>query len=462
MILKNICIKKLFGIYDYNLDLISMNKSHVTIIDAPNGMGKTTILRLIQATIHGDVGYIDTIPFKSFQLCFDNSICIKIEKEQLDESLLCSPISDVVDLLKPIVRNEGDSQKVYLPMIYDNASFIINNERIPILFQPFFPDTFRRRVRMRADRNRYINAKDDAILKDVYQIEEIFDLDTIQNKLHEVFGEYSIHYIKANRLFKFDTKVEARDRRHEYFVQVVELYQKQIKDQIINAGKRFADKSEELDRTFPQRVLSTIFNSSIKDNVYSKDMIDEGLKYLESERNKLGELGLITDYGVSDVSLPDKDDLSYETRIFLTHYIIDNVSKLEVYKDIAERMRVFRSIINERNGFNNKEMSFNSKDGILFTDSNGRSIPIDRLSSGEKHNLIMFYELIFESEMDSLILIDEPEISLHVYWQRQFIDELNEICSLKGLQSIVATHSPDIVGNYFDCMVDLEDLSDVK
>lgn len=78
-------------------------------------------------------------------------------------------------------------------------------------------------------------------------------------------------------------------------------------------------------------------------------MIDEGLKYLESERNKLGELGLITDYGVSDVSLPDKDDLSYETRIFLTHYIIDNVSKLEVYKDIAERMRVFRSIINERN-----------------------------------------------------------------------------------------------------------------
>ena len=107
-------------------------------------------------------------------------------------------------------------------------------------------------------------------------------------------------------------------------------------------------------------------------------------------------------------------------------------------------------------------MSFNSKEGIVFTASNGRSIPIKQLSSGEKHNLIMFYELIFESDKDALILIDEPEISLHVYWQRQFIDELNDICKLKELQSIVATHSPDIVGNYVDYMVDLEDISDGK
>ena len=315
---------------------------------------------------------------------------------------------------------------------------------------------------MRVDRNRFVHDPDNVLLKEVFQAEEVFDLDSLQNDLHEVFGEYSILFIKANRLFKFETKVDARDRHQESFVQVVELYQKRIKDLIISAGKRFADKSEELDRTFPQRVLKTIVDPSISNNIYTKEMIDEGLKDLENERNRLGELGLITDYGVSKVSLPEKDTLSIETRIFLTHYIKDNISKLEVYRDLADRMRVFRSIINERNGFSNKTMSFNSKEGIVFTASNGRSIPIKQLSSGEKHNLIMFYELIFESDKDALILIDEPEISLHVYWQRQFIDELNDICKLKELQSIVATHSPDIVGNYVDYMVDLEDISDGK
>ena len=226
-------------------------------------MGKTTLLRLIQATVQGEVGYLDTIPFKSFQ--------------------------------------------------------------------QYFAESFRRRIRMRVDRNRFVHDPDNVLLKEVFQAEEVFDLDSLQNDLHEVFGEYSILFIKANRLFKFETKVDARDRHQESFVQVVELYQKRIKDLIISAGKRFADKSEELDRTFPQRVLKTIVDPSISNNIYTKEMIDEGLKDLENERNRLGELGLITDYGVSKVSLPEKDTLSIETRIVLTHYIKDNISKLEVY-----------------------------------------------------------------------------------------------------------------------------------
>ena len=214
-------------------------------------MGKTTLLRLIQATVQGEVGYLDTIPFKSFQ--------------------------------------------------------------------QYFAESFRRRIRMRVDRNRFVHDPDNVLLKEVFQAEEVFDLDSLQNDLHEVFGEYSILFIKANRLFKFETKVDARDRHQESFVQVVELYQKRIKDLIISAGKRFADKSEE------------IVDPSISNNIYTKEMIDEGLKDLENERNRLGELGLITDYGVSKVSLPEKDTLSIETRIFLTHYIKDNISKLEVY-----------------------------------------------------------------------------------------------------------------------------------
>lgn len=48
-------------------------------------------------------------------------------------------------------------------------------------------------------------------------------------------------------------------------------------------------------------------------------------------------------------------------------------------------------------------------------------IPIEHLSSGEKNDFVLFYELIFKCDSKSLILVDEPEISLHVpaagvYW----------------------------------------------
>ena len=132
---------------------------------------------------------------------------------------------------------------------------------------------------------------------------------------------------------------------------------------------------------------------------------------------------------------------------------------MEIYKEFAEKLRLLRNIVNERNQFSDKTMKFSSAEGIEFISKNGRTIPIEKLSSGEKNNFILFYELIFGCGDNSLILVDEPEISLHVAWQRQFIDELNEICQLKSLQGIVATHSPDIVGDNVDYMVDLEDLN---
>ena len=80
---------------------------------------------------------------------------------------------------------------------------------------------------------------------------------------------------------------------------------------------------------------------------------------------------------------------------------------------------------------------------------------MEALSSGEKHDFIMFYELIFNSGENSVFLIDEPEISLHVAWQMEFINVLEKICELNGMQAIIATHSPDIVNGHDDLLISL-------
>ena len=74
---------------------------------------------------------------------------------------------------------------------------------------------------------------------------------------------------------------------------------------------------------------------------------------------------------------------------------------------------------------------------------------------GEQHQLILLYELVFNVRKNSLVLIDEPENSLHVAWQRLFIDDLLAIIKAENLQVIVVTHSPQIIGSHRDLTYDL-------
>ncbi|NET57213.1 MAG: AAA family ATPase, partial [Symploca sp. SIO2E6] len=70
--------------------------------------------------------------------------------------------------------------------------------------------------------------------------------------------------------------------------------------------------------------------------------------------------------------------------------------------------------------------------------------------------LIMLYELLFKVEPKTLVLIDEPELSLHVGWQVEFIKDLQEITKLADLDILMATHSPDIIQNRWDLTVELK------
>ena len=122
--------------------------------------------------------------------------------------------------------------------------------------------------------------------------------------------------------------------------------------------------------------------------------------------------------------------------------------------NIADRIVVFKRIIN--NWFKYKKLEIDKKEGFFFVTDNGDRLSPRNLSSGEQHELVMLYELLFKAEAGSLILIDEPEISLHVEWQSQFLQELLEITKLADLDILMATHSPDIIQDRWDLTVELK------
>jgi predicted ATP-binding protein involved in virulence len=138
----------------------------------------------------------------------------------------------------------------------------------------------------------------------------------------------------------------------------------------------------------------------------------------------------------------------------------DILSSPEKSKEYESRIACFQAIIN-RCEFANKHLEIEKRFGFRFMaeDELHTILSLDQLSSGEKQMIIQVFELLFHAQSGTLVMIDEPELSLHMMWQMNYLKNLSEIAQLRGFQCIVATHSPQIFNSLWSKSVDLFTLS---
>lgn len=136
------------------------------------------------------------------------------------------------------------------------------------------------------------------------------------------------------------------------------------------------------------------------------------------------------------------------------------LSSPEKSKEYESRIACFQAIIN-RCEFANKHLEIDQRFGFRFMaeDELHTILSLDQLSSGEKQMIIQLFELLFHAQSGTLVMIDEPELSLHMMWQMNYMKNLSEIAQLRGFQCIVATHSPQIFNSLWSKSVDLSPLS---
>ena len=79
------------------------------------------------------------------------------------------------------------------------------------------------------------------------------------------------------------------------------------------------------------------------------------------------------------------------------------------------------------------------------------------LSSGEKQILLILLTILLQDNKQSIIFMDEPEISLHFDWQKKIIEFARKLNP--NSQLIIATHSPAVImEGWIDKVVNVEDL----
>ena len=67
------------------------------------------------------------------------------------------------------------------------------------------------------------------------------------------------------------------------------------------------------------------------------------------------------------------------------------------------------------------------------------------------------FQLLFKCPAQAIILMDEPEISLHIAWQQSFLEDMEIIAELSKIRMMIATHSPDIINGRWDLTSGLEE-----
>lgn len=96
------------------------------------------------------------------------------------------------------------------------------------------------------------------------------------------------------------------------------------------------------------------------------------------------------------------------------------------------------------------------QNSVTCHDRDGRTIDLDKLSSGEKELFFIITTATFGShgaDRPSMLLIDEPEISLHVKWQEMLLPAITKLNP--AVQIIVATHSPEVAASAEPYVVDI-------
>ncbi len=105
--------------------------------------------------------------------------------------------------------------------------------------------------------------------------------------------------------------------------------------------------------------------------------------------------------------------------------------------------------------YRQKNISFNLRDGITIQSKSGEQLNPNALSSGEKQLLLLFCNVLGAADQPSVFLIDEPELSLNVKWQRKLVDALLECTQQSRTQFILATHSLELLTQHNDNVLQL-------
>ena len=426
---------QVLGEYTHSISIDREKK--FTIIFGPNGVGKTKMLEIIHSISRMNTRSLQRIPFGVATLYYSDESHLRVARipaleyqENGDEG---SDVSLEFTLCRPNVQDvvwRSDKHDRFRDWVEKRTSFVEEG-----------PDTWR------SVRDDEVVSTADLISRYGYVARNKFQENEMAKSMIEInkfLNGVPSFLIETQRL-KIEQYDEDTKGRTPWGSKRVKMNSRPmitrqseiIRDHLARAQTEHSKITQAKDRTFPRRVLTDVDTENIPDS-------NEIAARYDKQNALRTRLARVASMRLEDeLSLPERQLSKWELRL-LEVYLDDAEAKLEPLVDVLARIEMLEAFVNDR--LLNKTLEVNDEEGLVVKRrSDGESIALDSLSSGEQHEIILLVDMLFNVDEGSVVLIDEPEISLHVAWQLEFIPMVAKIAELIGFVFIVATHSPQII-----------------
>lgn len=437
----------LFGLFDH---IIPFNMDErITIIHAPNGFGKTVVLKLISAMFGGSLAAFREVEYASIEYVFDDGSVLRVTQSEPQPELF--PDSVQRGHRRYNIHLVGTAEELVWDPDDNSASRHRFSGIPPSNWERFLPFISRVGPREWRDNN----------LGDIVSPQQLVERygdqlpPSIRRRapqpewLDNIRSSFSCRLIETQRLISYEKRKGSYGSTEPSMTLAVQTYSTELQASVERVLAESATLSQALDQTFPNRLLERMGDDSA---MLDEAALRERLSSLEKQRTRLARAGLLD--SAKDSAIVSGSHFDDATRKILSTYVEDTTSKLAIYDEMLEKIELFLDVINNR--FQFKSVSVNRNDGFVFHDVKKRRLEPRNLSSGEQHELVLIYDLLFSSKKNTLVLIDEPEISLHIAWQKRFLSDLRRIIDLTNIDAVVSTHSPQLIGSDLDLTVQLQ------
>lgn len=438
--LRRVSVRGLFGIYEH---VIPLNlESGITIIHGPNGVGKTIVLRMINELLSLRPDAIAKIPFEEFELEFQSGDTLLL-RGGIDrdpdgpEELVCQALISgeryAVDLSRLSRESEVKWITSQVPPVWSyNGGFWVDSTDGEVISH-------------------------DLMLSRVRGVDEHRKRSLAGPVMRRVAAKSGVRLIGADRLIEHSQQADPELNRpwrqtHAQGPQrTVEKYSEDLRRRLRDAITNYGAVTERLDRTLIRRLIV----ESKPGRRFDPSALLRKFRALKEKRQALIDLGLLDDAEevFQEETDADLQKLIDNSPVVFAIYVEDMSYKLALFDELEKKLQVLRGRTRER--FQFKRLVVDPQTGFDFESATGARIPAGDLSSGEQHEMILLYELLFMVEPGSLVLIDEPEISLHLEWQFALLEDLKTVSQLSNVDILMATHSPAIAQSSPELLVRL-------
>lgn len=403
--------------------------NNTTIFIGQNGSGKTTLMNLIAAALTPNTNELNKIDFQTISIKLkkdSNTRTIKISKSNLDRR------TSIIE-------------------------YKISNTKYKIYIENFPPY----RVHQRWMHVSYPNPSQNTQIRLRKHLSKLVKT--------TILSVHRLNYETVHDPMSDDSLTVMRpliDIRLEELLQKLTKYQLSLSEKASKVSSGFQRDvlismlfSEDFDTFTPPTGKSKV--SKMKDFLHSayEEIIDvtpeikrQIEKHAEAVSRSLRVVQKKQRDGSFEINIDDALPFPLYKR---TEHIIALSQKAQ-----KEKKEIFMPIENLRlkvdEFFKNKNVILDTENGLTIHGFQPQ-LEMTQLSSGEKQILVLLIEALLQSEHSGIILIDEPELSLHIIWQEMIVNALRDLSP--NSQLILATHSPEIAGSDVHNVVDMEDFT---